>query len=79
MDQITLLEKLERFAGVCRRLGLSGLLGCAGESAQSLLDELRQLDFAIFMIDEVHRGLKPVDSRIETAKYVNLYCIRESQ
>jgi methyltransferase, FkbM family len=53
-------------------------LGFAGESAQSLLAELRQLDFAIFMIDEVHRGLKPVDSRIETAKYVNLYCVRES-
>ena len=25
MDQIALLEKLERFAGVCRRLGLAGL------------------------------------------------------
>lgn len=49
----------------------------AGESAPSLLAELRRLDFTIFMIDEVNRGLKPVDSRIETAKYVNLYCIRE--
>jgi len=49
----------------------------AGESPQSLLAALRRLDFAIFMIDEANRGLKPVDSRIETAKYVNLYCIRE--
>ncbi len=49
----------------------------AGESPQSLLAALRRLDFAIFMIDEANRGLKPVDSRIEAAKYVNLYCIRE--
>lgn len=48
----------------------------AGESAQSLLAELRRLKFSIFMIDELQSGVKPVDSTIETAKYVNLYCIR---
>jgi len=53
-----------------------GSLQYAGESAQSLLAALRQLDFAIFMIDEVRPGLRPVDSTIETAKYVNLFCIR---
>jgi FkbM family methyltransferase len=53
-----------------------GSLQCAGESAQSLLAELRRLDFSIFMIDEVKSGLKPVDSTVESAKYVNLYCIR---
>lgn len=49
----------------------------AGESSQSLIAELRQLDFTIFLIDEANRGLKRVDSRVETAKYVNLYCLRE--
>jgi hypothetical protein len=48
----------------------------AGESAESLLAELRRLDFSIFMIDEVKSGLKPVDSTIETAKSVNLFCSR---
>jgi FkbM family methyltransferase len=57
----------------CNRASLQ----LAGESPQSLLAELRRRDFSIYMIDETHRGLKPVDSRIETAKYVNLYCIRE--
>ncbi|HWH79239.1 MAG TPA: FkbM family methyltransferase, partial [Candidatus Binatus sp.] len=53
-----------------------GSLEWAGESAQSLIAELRQLDFAIFMIDEVNSSLTPVNSTIETAKYVNLYCVR---
>jgi FkbM family methyltransferase len=53
-----------------------GSLQFAGESAQSLLDELRQLEFAMFMIDEVCRGLKPVNSTVETGKYINLFCVR---
>lgn len=53
-----------------------GSMQDAGESAESLLAELRRLDFSIFMIDEVKSGLKPVDSTIETAKSVNLFCSR---
>jgi hypothetical protein len=53
-----------------------GSLQFAGESAQSLLGELRQLEFAMFMIDEVCRGLKPVNSTVETGKYINLFCVR---
>jgi len=53
-----------------------GSLQYAGESAQSLIAELRQLGFSIFVIDELKPGLKPVDSTIETAKYVNLFCHR---
>jgi FkbM family methyltransferase len=53
-----------------------GSLQVAGESAQSLVAELCQLGFAIFMIDETRPGLKPVDSTIETAAHVNLFCIR---
>jgi FkbM family methyltransferase len=53
-----------------------GSLQYAGESAESLLAELRRLDFSIFMIDEVKSGLKPVDSTIETTKSVNLFCSR---
>jgi FkbM family methyltransferase len=48
----------------------------AGESAQSLAAELRELGFAIFLIDEVRPGLKPVDSTIESAKHVKLFCLR---
>lgn len=48
----------------------------AGESAQSLVAELRELGFAVFVIDEVRPGLKPVDSAIESAMHVNLFCIR---
>lgn len=53
-----------------------GSLRWAGESAHSLLAELRSLDFSIFMIDEAKSRLKPVDLTIESAKYVNLYCVR---
>jgi hypothetical protein len=53
-----------------------GSLQFAGESAQSLMTELRELGFAIFMIDETRPGLRPVDSTIETAKQINLFCIR---
>jgi FkbM family methyltransferase len=53
-----------------------GSLQVAGESAQSLAAELCELGFAIFMIDETRPGLKPVDSTIETAAHVNLFCIR---
>jgi len=53
-----------------------GSLQYAGESAQSLMAELHELGFAIFMIDETRPGLKPVDSTIETAKQINLFCIR---
>ena len=53
-----------------------GSLQVAGESTQSLVAELCELGFAIFMIDETRPGLKPVDSTIETAAHVNLFCIR---
>jgi FkbM family methyltransferase len=48
----------------------------AGETAQSLVDELRRLQFSIFMIDEAKPGLKPLDSTIEAAASINLFCIR---
>jgi FkbM family methyltransferase len=53
-------------------------LRLAGESAQSLTNRLQEVGFTISLIDESNRSLKPVDSSVETAKYVNLYCVRKN-
>jgi FkbM family methyltransferase len=49
----------------------------AGESPQSLLSELAQLGFTSWLIDELDGRVKPLDGRVESAKYVNLYCVRQ--
>lgn len=55
-----------------------GSLRLAGGSGSALVARLRELGFNLFIIDESKRGLAPLDSRIENAKYVNLYCTRPS-
>ena len=52
-------------------------LRLAGNSSGALIAKLDELGFEILMIDELNRRLAPLDSRVETAKYVNLYCTRE--
>jgi FkbM family methyltransferase len=54
-------------------------LQLAGGSAQTLIRRLRELGFIIMIIDEQNDRLAPVDSTIETAKYVNLYCCRRNE
>jgi len=53
-------------------------LRLAGASGQQLVTRLRELGFNLFIIDETSRSLAPLDSRIEKAKFVNLYCTRAS-
>jgi FkbM family methyltransferase len=52
-------------------------LRLAGNSSDALIAKLDELGFEVLMIDELSRRLAPLDSRVETAKYVNLYCTRE--
>ena len=54
-------------------------LRLAGGSGPALVALLRELGFNIFIIDESSRCLAPLDSRIEKAKYVNLYGSRDSR
>src|SRR6266498_913451 len=51
-------------------------LRLAGNSPDALIAKLDELGFEILMIDESNRRLAALDSRVETAKYVNLYCTR---
>lgn len=51
-------------------------LRIAGTSHHALIASLRELGFSILIIDESMRRLKPLDSSVETAKYVNFYCTR---
>ena len=53
-------------------------LGLAGGSGPALVALLRELGFNLFIIDESNRCLAPLDSRVENAKYVNLYCTRDN-
>jgi FkbM family methyltransferase len=52
-------------------------LRLAGDSGPALVARLRELGFDLSIIDEADHSLAPLDSRIESAKYVNLYCTRE--
>ncbi len=51
-------------------------LRMTGGSASMLVERLGMLGFKVSVIDEQRRHLIPVDSGIESVKYVNLYCVR---
>jgi FkbM family methyltransferase len=54
-------------------------LRLTGGSAGALIRQLRELGLTIMVIDEQNRRLSPVDSDIESVKYVNLYCSRNKE
>ncbi len=54
------------------------VLGLAGYEPRALVDRLEALGFGVSMIDEESQSLAAVDSRIESANYMNLYCQRRA-
>lgn len=51
-------------------------LAACGQSALSLISYLKHLNFEVSVIDEQKRELSPDCSRLDSAKYSNLFCVR---
>lgn len=80
--EIHALNGMKRLLSL-RNRGLKLFIECnpdslrlASASGPELVSRLRELDFNPFIVDEAKRCLAPLDSRIENAKFVNLYCTR---
>ncbi len=51
-------------------------LRVSGSTSKEFVERLKAIGFSVSIIDEGSQSLVPVDSRIDAAAYVNLYCRR---